>query len=173
MDNQLLNEITALSDDELEEYIDTFENRVDTTRDYLDDADDINVSMVMRGKLQEYSYKLRLLKEERNRRGLSSVKEHPARPAGVKITREMQVKTHNAYISCPDFLSKIPTINNPVYRRELSSRPDKLVGMLCKEDCLFPTCPFYDSWSIANRVIYHPDDYDEWVVQGYKKRFEK
>jgi hypothetical protein len=173
MDSQLLNEISALSDEELEGYIDTFENRVETTRDYLDDADDINVSMVMRGKLQEYSYKLRLLKEERNRRGSSSVKEHPARPAGVKITREMQVKTHKAYISCPDFLSKIPTINNPVYRRELSSRPDKLVGMLCKEDCLFPTCPFYDSWSIANRVIYHPDDYDEWVVQGYENRFKK
>jgi len=173
MENQLVNEIRALSDEKLMEYIEQFQDRVETTRDYLDGEDDMDVVMVMRGKLQEYSYKLRLLEEEQSRRGQSSVKSHPARPAGVKITREMQVKKYQAYISCPDFLSKIRTINNPVYRRQLSSRPDKLVGMLCKEDCLFPTCPFYDSWAIANRVIYHPDDYDEWVVQGYENRFKK
>ncbi len=68
MGNSLLEEIRALSDEQLNEYIETFEDRVETTRDYLDDCDSIDISMVMRGKLQEYSQKLQLLREERARR---------------------------------------------------------------------------------------------------------
>lgn len=55
MGNSLSEEIRSLSDEDLNEYIDTFENRVETTRDYLDDCDSIDISMVMRGKLREYS----------------------------------------------------------------------------------------------------------------------
>ena len=176
MANSLSEEIRSLSDDELNEQIETFEKRVETTRDYLDDCDSMDISMVMRGKLQEYSHKLQLLREERSRRNSTSNNEHPAqhpaRPTGVKITRENQIKTYQAYIKCPDFLKKIPTINNPVYRRELANRPFAMHDMLCKEDCIFPTCPFYDGWSIINRVVNHPDDYDEWVVQGYEDRFK-
>ncbi len=173
MGNSLLEEIRSLSDEQLNEYIETFQDRVESTRDYLDDSDDYTVSMVMRGKLQEYSHKLQLLREERARRNKSSVNEHPARPSGVKITRENQVKTYQVYIKCPDFLERIPYINNPVYRRDLSEDFLGRKSMLCKQDCLFPTCPFYDQWSIDNRIIYHPDDYDEWVVQGYEDRFKK
>ncbi len=68
MGNSLSEEIRSLSDEDLNEYIDTFENRVETTRDYLDDCDSIDISMVMRGKLREYSLKLQLLREERARR---------------------------------------------------------------------------------------------------------
>ena len=68
MGNSLLEEIRSLSDEQLNEYIKTFEDRVETTRDYLDDADDMTITMVMRGKLQEYSQKLHLLREERARR---------------------------------------------------------------------------------------------------------
>ena len=68
MGNSLLEEIRSLSDEQLNEYIETFQDRVESTRDYLDDADDYTVSMVMRGKLQEYSHKLQLLREERARR---------------------------------------------------------------------------------------------------------
>ena len=68
MGNSLLEEIRALNDEQLNEYIETFEDRVETTRDYLDDCDSIDISMVMRGKLQEYSQKLQLLREERARR---------------------------------------------------------------------------------------------------------
>ena len=50
-----------------------FQDRVETTRDYLDDSDDYTVTMVMRGKLQEYSHKLQLLREERARRRNTSV----------------------------------------------------------------------------------------------------
>lgn len=68
MGNSLLEEIRALSNEQLNEYIETFEDRVETTRDYLDDCDSIDISMVMRGKLQEYSQKLQLPREERARR---------------------------------------------------------------------------------------------------------
>lgn len=68
MANQLEEEIRNLSDNDLEEYIDTFQNRVETTREYLGDCDSLDVSVVMQGKLQEYSYKLRLLIEEQKRR---------------------------------------------------------------------------------------------------------
>lgn len=173
MENSLIAEIRSLSDEDLNEYIETFQDRVETTRDYLDDSDDYTVNMVMRGKLQEYSHKLQLLREERARRKKSSANDHPAHPSGVKITREMQIKTYQAYIKCPDFLEKIPTINNPVYRRELANKSFAMHDMLCKEDCIFPTCPFYDGWSIVNRIINHPDDYDEWVVQGYEDRFKQ
>ncbi len=71
MENQLINEIRGLSDEELREYIDTFQNRVESTRDYIDGEDDMNILMVMRGKLQEYAYKLRLLRDELNRRASS------------------------------------------------------------------------------------------------------
>ena len=71
MENQLINEIRGLSDEELREYIDTFQNRVESTRDYIDGEDDMNILMVMRGKLQENAYKLRLLRDELNRRASS------------------------------------------------------------------------------------------------------
>lgn len=48
MGNSLSEEIRSLSDEDLNEYIDTFENRVETTRDYLDDCDSIDISMVER-----------------------------------------------------------------------------------------------------------------------------
>lgn len=73
MENSLLTEIKSLSDEELNEYIETFQDRVETTRDNLDDSDDYTVTMVMRGKLQEYSHKLQLLREERARRRNTSV----------------------------------------------------------------------------------------------------
>ena len=65
---QLEEEIRNLSNSELEEYIETFQNRVETSREYLGDCDSFDVRMVMQGKLQEYSYKLNLLLQEQKRR---------------------------------------------------------------------------------------------------------
>lgn len=70
MKNQLINEIRALEDNKLLEYIVTFQDRVETTQQYLAEEEDFDVSMVMRAKLQEYAYKLRLLIEEQDRRAL-------------------------------------------------------------------------------------------------------
>ena len=177
MASQLTEEIRNLSDDQLEDYIDTFKNRVETTQDYLSDCDSYDIRAVMQGNLQEYSSKLRLLLDEKKRRSDERINTefpngHPARPAGVKLTREMQIKTFQAYFKCPDYMEKIPTVNNPVYRREIAENPFARNSILCKEDCLFPTCPFYDSWSIMNRCKFHQNDYDEWVVKGYEERFK-
>lgn len=70
MENQLIKEIRALEDNKLLEYIVTFQDRVETTQQYLAEEEDLDVSMVMRAKLQEYSYKLRLLIDEQKRRSL-------------------------------------------------------------------------------------------------------
>ena len=174
MANQLEEEIRSLSNEQLEDYIETFRDRIEYTKDYLNDCDDFDVRMVMQGKLREFSYKFNLMVEEKRRRSSSNgtnnsvVQGNPARPAGVKITRDKQITTYQVYIKCPIFLEKIPIINNPIYRRDLANDLFGRRGLLCKDDCLFPTCPFYDRWTIDNRIIDHPDDYDEWVVQAYE-----
>ena len=48
MGNSLLEEIRSLSDEQLNEYIETFQDRVESTRDYLDDADDYTVVVAHR-----------------------------------------------------------------------------------------------------------------------------
>lgn len=63
-----MNEIRLLDDNKLLEYIVEFQNRVETTQQYLAEEDDVDVSMIMRAKLREYSYKLRLLMNEQEQR---------------------------------------------------------------------------------------------------------
>lgn len=170
MENQPINSIKALTDEKLNEYIELFQNRVETTREYLQDIDSLEVCQVMQGKLQEYSYKLSLMLEERKRRIPKDemMVDNPARPANVEITREKQIKTYKIYEKCPDYRRKIrPFISNPnIYGNPLARQ-----STLCKEDCLFPTCPFYDMWANTNRAVHHKEDYDEWIVQGYEERF--
>ena len=173
----IYDEIRQLSDEELNDYIDTFQNRVEFTKEYISECDDYDVRDVMRGKLGEYSQTLRLLQEEFNRRKSGYINAaypngHPARPTGVKITREIQVKTYKAYFACPDYIEKSSILENPIDRREIAENPFTRKYVLCKEDCIFPTCPFYETWSIMNRCKFHKDDYDEWVVKGYEERFK-
>ena len=68
MENQLINEIRTLDDNKLLEHIVEFQNRVETTQQYLAVESDVDISMVMRVKLREYSYKLRLLMNEQEQR---------------------------------------------------------------------------------------------------------
>ena len=170
MENQLIDEIKGLTDGKLNEYIELFENRVEATREYLQDIDSFEVSQVMQGKFQEYSYKLKLMLEEQKRRNAENeaMVENPARPTNVKITRENQIKTYKIYEKCPDYRRKIgPFLSNPY----IYGNPFAQQATLCKEDCLFPTCPFYDMWANTNRAVHHKEDYDEWIVQGYEERF--
>ena len=60
MGNSLLEEIRSLSDEQLNEYIETFQDRVESTRDYLDDADDYTVSMVLRNNINNCLRKMKL-----------------------------------------------------------------------------------------------------------------
>lgn len=59
----------TFSDDKLEDMIDTYENRVETAQEYLEDEDDTYVRVVLASKLGSYRQTLRqLLKEKRRRR---------------------------------------------------------------------------------------------------------
>lgn len=59
-----------LSDDELEDKIDTYENRVETAQDYLADEDDPTVRGVLASRLGAYRQTLRQLLAEKQRRRL-------------------------------------------------------------------------------------------------------
>lgn len=58
------------SDDKLEDEIDTFENRVETTQEYLTDEDDPTVRGVLASRLSVYRQALRQLLAEKQRRRL-------------------------------------------------------------------------------------------------------
>lgn len=58
------------SDDKLEDEIDTFENRVETTQEYLTDEDDPTVRGVLASRLSVYRQTLRQLLAEKQRRRL-------------------------------------------------------------------------------------------------------
>lgn len=62
------------SDDKLEDEIDTFENRVETTQEYLTDEDDPTVRGVLASRLSVYRQALRQLLAEKQRRRLSIVR---------------------------------------------------------------------------------------------------
>lgn len=98
---------------------------------------------------------------------------HPARPNNIPITKENQRTDYRVYYRCPDYASKMYFYSQD---DDIGNNPFASKAALCKQDCLFPTCPFYDFWSVNNRFnpnCGHTYDYDEWVVKGYKERFKK
>ena len=111
-------------------------------------------------KLKEESS---IVEKEEDENSERNSPEHPARPKGIKITREIQVTTYKAYEQCQDYKSKRSTLffNNLTLQSRYSS--------VCKEDCIFPTCPFYSKWAVDSLAYQHRDDYDEWIVEAYKK----
>lgn len=60
----------AYSDEKLEDEIDTYENRVETAQDYLEDEDDPTVRGVLSSRLYSYRQTLQQLLTEKKRRGL-------------------------------------------------------------------------------------------------------
>lgn len=95
---------------------------------------------------------------------------HPARPDNIPITKDNQRIYYKAYHKCPDYHSKMQLY---VGDKEIGNDPFASKAALCKQDCLFPTCPFYDFWTVNNRfnpTCNHIEDYDEWIVLGYKNR---
>lgn len=91
-------------------------------------------------------------------------KEHKERKTQqLIITREMQDTSYKAYEKCTTYKVKIESLffNSMMLQSQYS--------LICKNDCLFPTCPFYSKWAIDNRAYTHREDYDEWVVDAYSK----
>lgn len=80
----------------------------------------------------------------------------------ARITRDMQDTSYKAYEKCKMYATKIKSLFfNPVMLQNRYS-------LICKEDCLYPTCPFYSKWAIDNRAFQHKEDYDEWIEEAYK-----
>jgi hypothetical protein len=116
-------------------------------------------------KLQEESKAV----EEREREEAAKKElgrpENPARPRGVKITREIQNTEYKAYAICPNYKVKHNQFHfSPITR----PRGYDIYNYVCTEDCLFPTCPFYSKWAVANYANNHFADYDDWIVEAYK-----
>lgn len=79
------------------------------------------------------------------------------------ITRAMQDTSYKAYEKCTNYDIKMESLFfSPMM---LQSR----YSLICKDDCLYPTCPFYSKWAIDNRAYQHKNDYDEWIVEAYKQ----
>lgn len=91
-------------------------------------------------------------------------KEHKERETQQPtITREMQDASYKAYEKCTTYEVKIESLffNSMMLQNRYN--------LICKNDCLFPTCPFYSKWAIDNRTYTHREDYDEWIVDAYSK----
>ena len=88
---------------------------------------------------------------------------NPARPYGVAITKEIQVTSHNAYSACTEYPSQLYYFHHLLQMRML----DFNMGVyVCKEDCLFPKCPFYSIRNVFG-LANHPEDYDDWIDGHY------
>lgn len=126
----------------------------------------------MRGYVLEYSEgnyifcteeELEQYKEEDEKARLeyeSSRPENPARPRGVKITRDMMDLSYKAYEKCTIYPVKIKSFK---FSPQLCA-----ATTTCTEDCIFCTCPFYDRRLLSELRHNHWDDYDEWVMEHFK-----
>ena len=116
-------------------------------------------------KLQEDSKIVEAQEREESARREMERPEHPAKPRGVKITREIQITEYKAYAICPDYKA-----NHSMFHFSPVTRPRgyEIYNHVCKEDCIFPTCPFYSKWAVASYANDHWSDYDDWIVEAYK-----
>lgn len=90
---------------------------------------------------------------------------NPARPKGVKITREIMDISYRAYHKCTDYPFRMMAARARGYLT-----PPYIWGdnshyeLICKDDCLFPSCPFYSIRLLDELRHNHRDDYDDWVL---------
>ena len=104
---------------------------------------------------------------ETNQRDNTS--ENPARPNGVKITRDCMVIEYQSYKTCTEYpvrmsIAKAKGYLTPPYIFGDSSYTE----LLCKEDCIFCHCPFYARNLFDELRHNHRTDYDEWVMEYFK-----
>lgn len=95
--------------------------------------------------------------------------ENPARPRGLKITRADMVIEYQAYKKCTEYPVKMHAGRALGYLTPPYSWGDSsYVELLCKEDCIFCHCPFYDRSLLDELRHNHRSDYDEWVMEYFK-----
>lgn len=97
--------------------------------------------------------------------------ENPARPCGLQIVASIQDRRYKAYYKCTDFQvklfdAKISGDLTPPYILDDYS----FSRHICKDDCLFPNCPFYELRLLSELRHNHRDDYDSWVIDFTKDK---
>ena len=118
-------------------------------------------------EVAEAEYKQKLKEQEEARR--ASMPENPARPDGVAITRENMRIEYKIYHQCPIYKTQISRakalghLDPPFIMGDYSFKQ-----LLCKDDCLFCHCPFYDMRLFMELRHNHRSDYDEWVMDHFK-----
>lgn len=89
--------------------------------------------------------------------------ENPARPRGVKITKEVMDISYKAYEKCTIYPVKLKCLTfSPVMAATERE---------CEDDCIFPTCPFYSKVNLDWKRHQHSDDYDEFIAEHAKRVF--
>lgn len=66
-------DLSELTNEKLEEQIETYEDRIETMSDYISDEDDSTTRGVMQGQLQRYRMAFQLLKTEKQNRRTSTL----------------------------------------------------------------------------------------------------
>lgn len=96
---------------------------------------------------------------------------NPARPEGVKITRDIQDISYKAYGRCTEYPVRMMAARARGYLTPPYIWGDNsYTQLICKEDCIFPACPFYDRRLLDELRHNHRSDYDDWVMT-YMKNF--
>lgn len=122
-------------------------------------------------ELMEISEKKKSMRQIEQTTEINNESVNPARPAGVKITRDIMDISYKAYEQCTEYPARVMTA-----KAQGHLTPPYIWGdtsytqLLCKEDCLFPGCPFYDRRLFDELRHNHREDYHEWVLT-YMKNF--
>lgn len=95
--------------------------------------------------------------------------ENPARPRGLKISRSDMVIEYKAYEKCLDYPVKMHYARSMGWLTPPYTYGDySYASLICKDDCIFCHCPFYDL-SLLNKLRHnHRNDYHEWVLTDFK-----
>lgn len=87
----------------------------------------------------------------------------------MAITKEMQDASYRAYDKCHFFANKIRYgLAKGYFTKPYIYGDHSYQELICKDDCLYPTCPFYWIGNLDELRHNHLDDYDEWVVEHYQ-----
>jgi hypothetical protein len=121
--------------------------------------------------LKEKSDKERAEQKANNKEEINIRNSNPARPEGVKITRDIMDISYKVYTKCTEYPVRLMAARSRGYLTPPYEWGDNTyTELLCKEDCLFPSCPFYDRRLFDELRHNHRSDYDEWILT-YMKNF--
>ena len=140
-----------------------------TMRGYVIEYSEGNYIFCTEEELEYYKEQDKKAQFEYETKQRDNTSENPARPNGVKITRDCMVIEYQSYKTCTEYpvrmsIAKAKGYLTPPYIFWDSSYTE----LLCKEDCIFCHCPFYARNLFDELRHNHRTDYDEWVMEYFK-----